>query len=143
MEDRLVAELTSLKGKQLSVCAVYLTSLELSWVSYPKQHRIPAAYLVGAEIVPTQETDFTVHAYNPRKHKFTTHRFRCISYDDSSMWVMAIERLAYPHYPQVPRNFAVLLNPISGKKEGRKLYYKQLLPMLQVTPTSHALFGKA
>jgi hypothetical protein len=141
--ERLVSELTSLKGKTLSVCAVYLTSLELSWVSNPKQYRISAVHLVGAEIVPTQQTDFKVYAYSPRKLKFTTYHFRCSSYHDSSMWVMAIERLAYPNYPQVPRNFAVLLNPISGKKEGRRLYYKQLLPMLQVTPTSHALYGEA
>mmetsp|Transcript_20102 Transcript_20102/g.37343 ORF Transcript_20102/g.37343 Transcript_20102/m.37343 type:complete len:429 (-) Transcript_20102:1687-2973(-) len=131
-------ELEFVKSKKLKTCAVYLSREEFYWIIRGVSRTIQALCLIGAEIVPGSEPDFRVHAFKPHKEKFAKYRFRCSSFLDCSQWVIAIEAAAYPEAAQ--RNFAVLLNPISGEKKGRKYYYKKLLPRLLLSPTSHSLF---
>jgi hypothetical protein len=136
----LTEELELVKGKTYTPCKVYLTLETLTWTLHRKQRVINTRHLIGAESNPRNEHEFTVHFYKPAKRKFRKHRFQCPSYGSCSRWVIRLDRIAYPDTEK--RCFAVLLNPVSGKKKARQLYYKKLLPKLLLSPTSQALFGE-
>lgn len=133
-------ELQFLRAGSLTLCTVYLSRDGICWVIKRKQRLIKATFITGAEVIPGKETDFMVYVFKPAKNKFAKYRFRCPSYFMSSQWVISVEDVAYPD--SAKRSLAVLLNPISGKKRARKIYYSKLLPKMQATPTSHALFGE-
>lgn len=133
-------ELELIKGSTYTPCTVYLTHEMLTWTLHTTQRLINARHLIGAESNPRNEQEFIVHAYKPAKRKFCKYRFQSPSYGSCSRWVIGLESVAYPDTSK--RCFAVLLNPISGERKARQLYYKKLLPRLQLSLTSHALFGE-
>ena len=120
---------------------------------------------VGVSVAQTSpnsdESYFTIHAYplvtksgwlglgKKRQRILQNYHFSCPNADVRSRWIRAIQNILRgcaidSQSPTIPRRIKIILNPISGKKQGRQIF-QQIRPLLDnsyleytLTETNHA-----
>ncbi len=135
--------------KSLAISSVsnsVLTTNALIWYSDGKKHQLYLDDVVGVSIGENSHLNqmpcLTVNAYPlMQKGKFSVKRqrilqeykFACPNREVRSRWVQAINN-TLRGFPvdaiALPRRLQIILNPISGKKQGRKIF-AQVRPLLE------------
>ena len=128
-----------------------LTDRTLSFQNNGVEMSLKLGDVVGVsaeEISPhEEEASFRIHAYplvtcyrwlgwgKKRQRRLQTYHFACPNRDVRSRWMVAIQNilLGLPldsPTPTVKRRLKIFLNPISGKKQGKKIF-ETIRPLLE------------
>lgn len=95
----------------------------LFWQEKGRQKKLSLQDVVGASLVDREESEFpclTIHAYPRQKHSrvLKEYCFTCPNAAMRSQWLQAINyKLA-----NKLRHLQVIINPVSGKKQGTKVF---------------------
>jgi hypothetical protein len=129
-------------GRKAKLADLVLTGTNLSWKFGKKEYSYPLEFVVGAALDMNSSLKLKVCIFNSTKHKFKEYKFYCLTPDQPAQWVEWIQRFTYTSNFSHPRKIAVIVNPISGGKKGKKRFNKLFLPIVRYTPLSYARFGK-
>ena len=142
MEDLIIPEK---KGKLFLVSrrnmavSMTLSKSTISW-EYDSEITIyELTYVLGAKLVNNRQ-DFILCIYISDFDTFREFQFSCESIVDSTEWVDSILEYTYSTIDCIKR-IAVLVNPISGGKAGKRHFDYLFLPLVQFTPHSFTYIG--
>lgn len=129
-------------GKKAKLTDLLLTGNLISWRSGKKNYSYSLEYVIGAATDLSSPLKFKLCIFNLNRHKFKEYSFYCVSPDHPTEWVNWILKFTYASHSTTPRTMAVIVNPISGGKKGRKRFNKLFVPIAKYTPIVYKSFGK-
>lgn len=129
----------SLLSRRSMVVNMTLSKSTISWEYNSEFTIFELTYVLGAKLAINRQ-DFIVCIYLNEYDTFREFHYSCESIAESTGWVDSIIQYTYSNIDCIKR-IAVLVNPISGGKAGRRHFDYLFLPLVQYTPHSFTYIG--
>lgn len=131
----------SVTSKGVVNCDICITTRTFRWATQDDFHEHDLTFVIGARVDSVNPYDFSVCIYKHKKKVFQEHVFRTDSYELTAR--LALNLMLATYSGRSRQKVAILVNPISGKKNARKLLSHYLLPVFTYSPSILHIFGKA
>lgn len=115
-------------------CKLIVTDLYLFWQKPQKKLIFPYEDIIGSQVI---QSSLSILAFNRLSNKLKTYDLTPSNPSD----LFPLHSLIQSHTIPSQRSLAIFINPISGKKQGPKLFNNHLCKILSYSQTPHKIFN--
>lgn len=121
-----------------NLTTITLTRYAISWENSKKGLVFEISKVTGAKPSLTDPTSISIQVFNPTTKKFKIYNFWFLTIELAIHWFQLIRKFARDSLDN--RHIAIILNPISGNKSGRKAWQNKFQPALSYSGIRYSLF---